>query len=278
MRKIASKEIEEKVKELCMSANYNLGEDVIKAFKKGLELEESPVGKEILKALLENAEIARTEQMPICQDTGVAMVFVDIGEDVCIEGSIDEAINAGVEAGYKDGYLRKSICDPLTRQNTETNTPASIYYNIVPGDKLKITVSPKGGGCNNMGRVTMLKPADGVEGIKDFVIKRMSESGANPCPPVIVGVGIGGSLEKVAMLATEALLRPIGSKNPEPRLAALEEELLEKINNLGMGPQGLGGRFYAMAVHIKMFPTHIASLPVGVNVCCHASRHKEITI
>lgn len=278
MRKIEAKGIAVRVKALCMNANYNLGEDVINAFRKGLELEESPVGKEILKALLENAEIARTEQMPICQDTGVAMVFVDIGEDVCIEGSLNEAINAGVEAGYRDGYLRKSICDPLTRQNTGTNTPAFIYYNLVPGDKLKITVSPKGGGSNNMGRVTMLKPADGVEGIKDFVIKRMSESGANPCPPVIVGVGIGGTLEKVGMLATESLLRPIGSKNHEPRLAALEEELLKKINNLGMGPQGLGGRYYAMAVHIKAFPTHIASLPVAVNVCCHASRHREITI
>ncbi|OGW12897.1 MAG: fumarate hydratase [Nitrospinae bacterium RIFCSPLOWO2_12_39_16] len=277
MRNIHIKEITEAVKNLCMEANYNLPEDVLQAFDRGLETEESPVGKAVLNALKKNAEIARDERIPICQDTGFSVFFVDVGQDVHIEGgSLSDAINEGVRQGYKEGYLRKSICDAFTRKNTGDNTPAVINYDIVPGDKIKIICAPKGGGSSNMSRVTMLKPADGIEGIKNYVIQRVLESGSNPCPPVVVGVGIGGTLEKAAQIATKALLRPIGSTNPDPVLKEIEEDLLKKINDLGMGPEGFGGRFYAMAVHIEKFPCHIASLPVAVNISCHASRHKEI--
>lgn len=279
MRNIHVKEITEVVKKLCMDANYNLSEDVLQAFNRGLEMEESSVGKAVLKALIKNAQIARDEMIPICQDTGFTVLFVDIGQDVHIEGgSITDAINEGVRQGYKEGYLRKSICDPFTRKNTGDNTPAVINYDIVPGDKIRIVCAPKGGGSTNMSRVTMLKPADGIEGIKNFVIQKVLESGSNPCPPVVVGIGIGGSLEKAALLATKALLRPIGTDNPDPTLKEIEDDLLKKINDLGMGPEGFGGRFYAMGVHIEKFPTHIASLPVAVNICCHASRHKEIVL
>ena len=277
MRTIGFDDIAEKVRDACMSANFELGEDVITAFRKTKETEESPVGKEILGQLIENAKIAKEEKIAICEDTGFAVCFVEIGDDVKISGGhLVDAINEGVRQGYKEGYLRKSICHPFTRKNTGDNTPAIIHLDLVPGDQLKIIVAPKGGGSENMSRVTMLKPSDGVEGIKRFVVERVRESGANPCPPLVIGVGIGGTFEMAALIAKKALLRPVGSKNPDPELAVLEDELLLEINDLGVGPQGLGGRTTALAVHVNMHPCHIASLPVAVNINCHASRHKEI--
>lgn len=279
MRTIGFAEIVKKVKDACMSANFELGEDVISAFRKAKEVEESPVGKEILEQLIENATIAREEKIAICQDTGFAVCFVEIGDEVKISGgNLIEAINEGVRQGYEEGYLRKSICHPFTRKNTGDNTPAIVHLDMVLGNQLKIVVAPKGGGSENMSRVTMLKPSDGIEGIKRFVVERVRESGANPCPPLVVGVGIGGTFEMAALIAKKALLRPVGSKNPDPELASLEEELLLEINNLGVGPQGLGGRTTALAVHVNMHPCHIASLPVAVNINCHASRHKEIVL
>ena len=277
MHVVRYRDIVEKVKDACMEANFKLAGDVRAAFKKARATEESPVGREILDQMLENAEIAEKEQLALCQDTGFAVCFVEIGDEVIVEGGhLVDAINEGVREGYREGYLRKSICHPLTRKNTGDNTPAIVHVEMVPGDSLKILVAPKGAGSENMSRVTMLKPADGVEGIKRLVVERVRESGANPCPPIVVGVGIGGTMEKAALIAKKALLRPIGSVNPDPDLAALEEELLASINDLGIGPQGLGGRTTALAVHIAVFPCHIASLPVAVNINCHASRHKEI--
>ncbi len=276
MRSVHVDDITRAVKDMVITANYELGEDVVSAFKKGLEEEVSPAGKAVFGALLENAEIARTERMPICQDTGFAVFFVELGQDVRIEGGLlKDAIDEGVRQGYEEGFLRKSICDPFTRANTKDNTPSVVLIDLVEGDKLKITAAPKGGGSENMSRLTMLAPSAGKKGIVDFVVKRCEEAGSNPCPPVIVGVGIGGSAEKCMMNAKVALLRPIGEPNPDPELAELEAEMLEKINNLGIGPQGLGGRIFAMAVHIVKHPCHIASLPLAVNLCCHASRHKE---
>ncbi len=277
MQDILFEDIVRRVADACMKANFELGEDVIKALERAKELEESPVGQEILGQLLENARIARKEKIALCQDTGFAVCFVDLGDNVrIVGGNLVEAIQEGVRQGYKDGYLRKSICHPFTRENTGDNTPAIVHVSLVPGDELKISIAPKGGGSENMSRVTMLKPSDGIEGVKKYVIARVRESGANPCPPLVVGVGIGGTFEKAALIAKQALLRPVGSKNPDPELAALETELLEKINNLGIGPQGLGGRITALAVHVEMHPCHIASLPLAVNINCHASRHKEI--
>jgi len=279
MRTINVSEIASAVKKLCIDANYYLEEDVINALKKGIEKEESPVGRAILKELLENAEIAKNEQVPMCQDTGFAVVFVDIGQEVHLEGgSISDAINEGVRQGYSEGYLRKSICDPFTRTNTKDNTPAIIHYNIVPGDKTSITIAPKGGGSENMSRVVMLKPSDGKEGIMNYVVQRCREAGGNPCPPVVVGVGIGGTFETAALLAKKALLRTLGSKNPDAELAEMEEALLKRINAIGSGPMGLGGRIYALGVHIIKHPCHIASLPLAVNINCHAHRHKSIEI
>ena len=277
MKTVEFEDIVRRVKNACMSANFELGEDVITAFRKTKETEESPVGKEILEQLLENSRIAKEEKIAICQDTGFAVFFVELGDEVKVSGgNLVEAINEGVRQGYQEGYLRKSICHPFTRKNTGDNTPAIVHLNLVAGNQLKIVIAPKGGGSENMSRVTMLKPSDGIEGIKKFVIERVRESGANPCPPLVIGVGIGGTFEKAALIAKEALLRPVGSKNPDTELSALEEELLLKINDLGIGPQGLGGRTTALAVHVKMHPCHIASLPVAVNINCHASRHKEI--
>ena len=277
MKTVEFEDIVRKVRDACMSANFELGEDIIAAFKKTGETEESPVGKEILGQLIENARIAKEEKIAICQDTGFAVFFVELGDEVKVSGgNLVEAINEGVRQGYQEGYLRKSICNPFTRKNTGDNTPAIVHLNLVAGNQLKIVIAPKGGGSENMSRVTMLKPSDGIEGIKKFVIERVRESGANPCPPLVIGVGIGGTFEKAALIAKEALLRPVGSKNPDTELSALEEELLLKINDLGIGPQGLGGRTTALAVHVKMHPCHIASLPVAVNINCHASRHKEI--
>jgi fumarate hydratase subunit alpha len=279
MREINVNLITEKVRDLCMKANTDLGDDVFQAFDRAMEKEESPLGLEILKELKENARIAREENVPICQDTGFAVVFVELGQDVhLVGGNLNEAIQEGVRQGYRDGYLRKSICHPFTRSNTGDNTPAIIHTEVVPGEKVKITVAPKGGGSENMSRVTMLTPSDGIEGIKRFVVQRVKESGSNPCPPTIVGVGIGGTLEQAALLAKKSLLRSLWSKNPDPELDKLESEILTEINHLGIGPQGLGGRTTSLAVHILTMPCHIASFPLAVNLQCHAQRHKEVVI
>jgi fumarate hydratase subunit alpha len=279
MREIDANTIIAAVKKLCMDANYYLGEDVLSALKKFEKQEESPLGKEILNQIIDNAGIAAKKQMPLCQDTGLTVIFADIGQEVHIRGDFDEAIQEGVRQGYRDGYLRKSIVvDPLNRKNTGDNTPAVISSRLVPGDKLSLTILPKGGGSENMSRIKMLKPADGVQGVKDFVVETIRIAGGNPCPPLIVGVGIGGSFDKVAQLAKHALLRTVGSKHPDVYYAALEDELLEKINDTGVGPQGLGGRTTALAVHIEVAPCHIASLPAAVNTQCHSARHKTTII
>jgi fumarate hydratase subunit alpha len=271
--------ITEKVKTLCMEANFDLGTDVLDAFKKAKTEEESPTAREILGQLEENASIARAEKVGICQDTGIAVVFVEMGQDVhLVGGDLNHAIYEGVRGGYQEGYLRKSLCHPFTRANTGDNTPAVIHVEIVPGDKVKLIVAPKGGGSENMSRVTMLTPAVGKKGIVEYVVQRVKESGGFPCPPTIVGVGIGGTFEETALLAKKALLRSIGSKNPDPELDSLEKEILDKINRLGIGPQGLGGRTTSLAVHANMMPCHIASLPLAVNIQCHAHRHKEAVI
>ncbi|MBI5893954.1 MAG: fumarate hydratase [Deltaproteobacteria bacterium] len=278
MRKISTSEITFKVKELCIRAACELGSDVAFALKEMRGKEESPLGKEILDQIIENAQIALKEDAPMCQDTGIAVFFVEVGRDAAIDGSLDDAINEGVRQGYNEGYLRKSVCHPLTRKNTSDNTPAIIHTKIVDGDKVKITIAPKGAGSENMSRLAMLKPSQGLQGIKDFVINTVKEAGGNPCPPIIVGIGIGGNFEKSAILAKETLLRNVGSANPDKDLNALEKDLLDKINNLGIGPMGFGGRTTALAVHIKTAPCHIASLPVAVNIQCHAARHKEMII
>jgi fumarate hydratase subunit alpha len=279
MREINVQLITEKVRDLCMEANTDLGKDVLQAFDRAMEKEESPLAVEILKELKENARIAKEEKVPICQDTGFAVVFIELGQEVhLVGGDLTQAVFEGVRRGYRDGYLRKSICHPFTRANTGDNTPAIIHTEIIPGDKVKITIAPKGGGSENMSRVTMLTPSDGVEGIKKFVVQRVKESGSNPCPPTIVGIGIGGTLEQAALLAKKSLLRPLGSKNPDPELGKLESEILTEINKLGIGPQGLGGRTTSLAVHILMMPCHIASFPLAVNIQCHAQRHKEVVL
>ncbi|RMG57936.1 MAG: fumarate hydratase [Deltaproteobacteria bacterium] len=281
MREINVNDLIPVVADMCIDATCNLGDDVIRAYEEAIEREESPQAKEVLKRLLENARIAKEEGMPACQDCGFAVLFVDIGQDVrFVGGDLTEALTEGVRQGYEKGYLRKSIVDkPATeRKNTGDNTPPVIHYNIVPGDKVKITFMAKGGGCENMSRVTMLTPAQGLEGIKKAVIERVRESGGNPCPPIKVGVGIGGTFEKAALLAKKALLRKIGEFNPDPEMAAVEKELLEKINNLGIGPMGFGGRITAFSVAIETHPCHIASLPLAINIDCHVSRHKEVEI
>ena len=279
MREINISHITTAIRDLCIKANTHLGEDVLEAFIKAIELEVSPTGKDILEKLLENARIAREEEIPICQDTGFAVVFVELGQEVhLVGGDLKEAINEGVRQGYQEGYLRKSICHPFTRKNTGDNTPAVIHIDIVPGERVRLIVAPKGGGSENMSRVTMLTPAVGREGVKEFVVQRVKESGANPCPPIIVGVGIGGTFETAALLAKRTLLRPLGSQNPNTELASLEAQLYEEINALGIGPQGLGGRITSLAVHVAMIESHIASLPVAVNIQCHAARHKEVEL
>ena len=279
MREIMASQITEAVKRLCIEANLYLGEDVLKAFDRGQEMEESLVGKEIFQQLKENARIAREEQVAMCQDTGLAVVFVELGQEVHVGGGdFNQAINEGVRQGYKEGYLRKSACHCFTRANTKDNTPAIIHLDLVPGDQVKITVAPKGGGSENMSTVNMLTPSDGIEGIKKRVVEWVKQAGSNPCPPVVVGVGIGGTFERAALIAKKALLRPLGEKNPDPQIAALEAELLTLVNNLGIGPQGLGGRITALAVHVNMIPCHIASFPLAVNINCHAHRHKEAVL
>ena len=280
IRKIESKEITNLVEKLAIEANYVLTDDIRKGITDGISTEKSPLGRDILNTLIENADIAKNEQCPMCQDTGLTIVFVEIGQEVqIVGGSMEEAINEGVRRGYEKGYLRKSVVnDPIRRENTGDNTPAIIYYDIVPGNTFKLTVAPKGFGSENMSQLRMLKPSEGVEGIKEFVIKTVSDAGSNPCPPIIVGVGIGGSMDKSALLSKQALLIPLDKVNSDPLLAKLEEELLEAINNLGIGPAGFGGTTTALAVKIKSYATHIAGLPVAVNIGCHATRHAEGTL
>ncbi len=279
MREIHVEDIRDHVAQICIDAAYNLSDDVLTAFDRAIETETAAGAREIIELLKENARIAREDHIPICQDTGVAIFFVEIGQDLRIKnGFIVDAINEGVRKGYKEGSLRKSVVDPLTRRNTGDNTPAIIYTELVPGDKLKISFMPKGAGSENMSVIRMLRPTEGVEGIKNFVLECVQKAGANPCPPVVIGVGIGGDFEKAALISKKALLRPIGNPNPKLELASLEETLLKAVNKTGIGPEGLGGKVTAMAVHVESFPCHIASLPVAVNINCHAARHKTIIL
>ena len=274
MRNIDAVQITEAVRHMCIQANCHLPEDVRARITQCRACETFPIAQTILDQIIENFDIADRNEVPICQDTGMACVFVEIGQDVHVVGDLSEAIHEGVRQGYEQGYLRKSVVrDPLDRVNTKDNTPALIYYDIVPGEQIKITVAPKGFGSENMSQIKMLKPSDGLEGVKAFVLKAVEEAGPNPCPPIVVGVGIGGSLDKVALMAKRALIRDLDSHNPDPFYAALEDELLEKINALGIGPQGFGGRTTALKVNIEKGPTHIAGLPVAVNINCHVTRH-----
>lgn len=277
MREVSTDEITKNIKEMCIEANYILSDDVKNKIINSAAVENSEIGKKILSQLEENMEIAEREQIPICQDTGMAVVFIKIGQEVHITGgSLEDAINHGVREGYTEGYLRKSVVkDPLIRENTKDNTPAIIHYEIIPGDKVEITVAPKGFGSENMSRVCMLKPADGIEGVKNAVIETVKLAGPNACPPVVVGVGIGGTFEKCAMLAKKALTRDINSESSIEYVAELEKELLDEINNLNIGPGGLGGKITALGVNIETYPTHIAGLPVAINMCCHVNRHKK---
>lgn len=279
MRTVSVDKITAAVTRLCIDACTRLGDDVVAALQQALLNEASPVGREIIERILENSRIAAEEGIPLCQDTGMAVVFLEIGQDVhFIGGSLESSIHEGVRRGYAEGFLRKSVLDPITRVNTGDNTPAVIHTEIVPGDKVRITVAPKGFGSENMSRVMMFPPSAGLEGVKDFIVQRVKESGGNPCPPIILGVGIGGTFEKAALLAKKALLRPLGTKNPDPFLNDFENQLLETINNLGIGPMGLGGNTTALAVHVNTYPTHIASLPCAVNIQCHSCRHKEVEL
>lgn len=280
MRTISTDEIIKNIKEMCIEANYYLSEDMKDKIDHACRVEESPLGRQILSQLEENMQIAENSQIPICQDTGMAVVFLKIGQDVHIEGmNLEDAVNEGIRQGYVEGYLRKSVVgDPLIRENTKDNTPGIIHYEIVPGENIDITVAPKGFGSENMSRVYMLKPADGIEGVKDAVLDAVKLAGPNACPPVVVGVGVGGTFEKCALLAKKALTRDVNVHNSIPYVKEMEEDLLEKINNLGIGPAGLGGRITALAVNIETYPTHIAGLPVAVNMCCHVNRHKHRVI
>mgnify|MGYP002771119501 CR=1 FL=1 len=275
MRIIASDEITKNIKEMCIEANHFLTEDMRAALDRAVSAEQSDTGKKILKQLQDNLNIAGEDMIPICQDTGMAVVFLEIGQDVHVEGAlIEDAVNEGVRQGYQEGYLRKSVVgDPILRENTKDNTPAIIHYSIVPGDEIRITVAPKGFGSENMSRVFMLKPADGIEGVKNAILTAVKDAGPNACPPMVVGVGIGGTFEKCAILAKKALTREVGTHSDIPYVKELEEEMLEKINCLGIGPGGLGGSTTALAININTYPTHIAGLPVAINICCHVNRH-----
>lgn len=277
MRIISVQEISRHIKEMCIEANYELSDDVKNAIYRNEETESNQLGKQILSQLKENMDIAENENIPICQDTGMAVVFMKIGQDVHFEGgNVEDAINEGIRQGYMEGYLRKSVVkDPIERVNTKDNTPGVIHYELVSGDKVEITVAPKGFGSENMSRVCMLKPADGIEGIKEAILETIKLAGPNACPPVVVGVGIGGTFEKCALLAKKALTREIGSHNPIPYVKELEKEMLEEINKIGIGPGGLGGDTTALGINIETYPTHIAGLPVAINMCCHVNRHKS---
>ena len=280
MREVSTEEITKNIKEMCIEANYTLSDDVKNKIINSAAVEESEIGKKILNQLEENMNIADSDNIPICQDTGMAVIFIKIGQDVHITGgNLEDAINQGVREGYIEGYLRKSVVkDPIIRKNTKVNTPAVIHYEIIPGDKIEITVAPKGFGSENMSRVCMLKPADGIEGVKNAVIETVKLAGPNACPPVVVGVGVGGTFEKCALLAKKALTRDIDSENSIEYVAELEKELLNEINKLNIGPGGLGGNVTALGVNIETYPTHIAGLPVAVNMCCHVNRHKKRVI
>lgn len=275
MREVNVDKVTENIKEMCIEANHFLTDDMKKVFKNAVVSEESPLGKQVLNQLNENLDIAANDMIPICQDTGMAVVFINVGQDVHFtNGNITDAINEGVRQGYVDGYLRKSVVnDPIIRENTKDNTPAVIHYNIVPGDKVDITVAPKGFGSENMSRIFMLKPADGIEGVKNAILTAVKDAGPNACPPMVVGVGIGGTFEKCALLAKKALTRNVEEESPVEYVRELEREMLDKINRLGIGPGGLGGTQTALAINIETYPTHIAGLPVAVNICCHVNRH-----
>ncbi len=279
MRDIQVSAVSDAVRELCINANHRLSPDMEGRLRRAAEEETSPLGADILSKLVTNLEIAGSEMIPICQDTGMAVVFLEIGQEVHFTGgSLEDAVNDGVRRGYLDGFLRKSVADPLNRVNTGDNTPAIIHYSIVPGDSLLITVAPKGFGSENMSRVFMLKPADGEEGIKDAVVRAVVDAGPNACPPMVIGVGIGGTFEKCAILAKKALLKPVDEFSQDPHIREMEQELLERINNTDIGPAGLGGRTTALALHILTYPTHIAGLPVAVNICCHVNRHASVML
>ena len=280
MRTLNVEEISKNIKEMCIEANHFLSKDMDIAMKNAVSTEKSPLGKKILSQLQDNLKIAGKDMIPICQDTGMAVVFLEIGLDVHFEGgNLEDAVNEGIRRGYVDGYLRKSVVkDPILRENTKDNTPGIIHYKIVPGDQVKIKVAPKGFGSENMSRVFMLKPADGIEGVKEAVLTAVKDAGPNACPPMVVGVGIGGTFEKCALMAKEALTREVGSHSDIPYVKELEEELLERINKIGIGPGGLGGSTTALAVNVNTYPTHIAGLPVAVNICCHVNRHVIRTI
>lgn len=280
IRTISSEEITRNIKEMCIEANHSLTEDMKNALKNAVTTEKSEVGKKILNQLQDNLKIAKEDMIPICQDTGMAVIFLEIGQDVHIEGaSIEDAVNEGVRQGYQEGYLRKSVVsDPILRENTKDNTPAIIHYAMVPGEEIKITVAPKGFGSENMSRIFMLKPADGIEGVKNAILTAVKDAGPNACPPMVVGVGIGGTFEKSAILAKKALTREVGVPSDIPYVRELEAEMLAKINGLGIGPGGLGGTTTALAVNINTYPTHIAGLPVAINICCHVNRHAVRTI
>jgi len=280
MREVNVDKVTENIKEMCIEANHFLTDDMKKVFKNAVVSEESPLGKQVLNQLNENLDIAANDMIPICQDTGMAVVFINVGQDVHFtNGNITDAINEGVRQGYVDGYLRKSVVnDPIIRENTKDNTPAVIHYNIVPGDKIDITVAPKGFGSENMSRIFMLKPADGIEGVKNAILTAVKDAGPNACPPMVVGVGIGGTFEKCALLAKKALTRNVEEESPVKYVRELEREMLDKINRLGIGPGGLGGTQTALAINIETYPTHIAGLPVAVNICCHVNRHAHRVI
>ena len=280
MREINVAEITENIKEMCIEVNHFLSQDMDAAMKNAVDKEKSPLGKQILGQLQDNLKIAGEDMIPICQDTGMAVIFIEIGQDVhFIGGALEDAINEGVRRGYTEGYLRKSVVrDPILRENTKDNTPAIIHYEIVAGDRVKITLAPKGFGSENMSRVFMLKPADGIEGVKEAILTAVRDAGPNACPPMIVGVGIGGTFEKCAIMAKKALTRPVNERSAIPYVKELEEEMLEKINKTGIGPGGLGGTTTALAVNINTYPTHIAGLPVGINICCHVNRHLQRVI
>ena len=275
MRNVHVSEITRNIKEMCIEANHFLSEDMSAAMKNAVQTEESPLGKQILNQLQENLQIAGEDMIPICQDTGMAVVFLEIGQDVHLEGGlVEDAVNEGVRQGYVEGYLRKSVVkDPIIRENAKDNTPAVIHYSIAPGEKVRIKVAPKGFGSENMSRVFMLKPADGIEGVKNAVLTAVKDAGPNACPPLVVGVGVGGTFEKCALMAKEALTREVGTHSEIEWVKDLEEEILQKINNLGIGPGGLGGTTTALAVNVNTYPTHIAGLPVAINICCHVNRH-----
>ena len=275
MRELEVRAVTENIKEMCIEANHVLSYDMKKALRDAADAEDAPLGKQVLKQLLDNMEIAQKDMIPICQDTGMTVIFLEIGQNVHFAGGdLSEAVQEGVRQGYEEGFLRKSVVkDPIFRDNTKDNTPAVIHYEIVPGDKVRITVAPKGFGSENMSRVFMLKPADGIEGVKNVVLTAVKDAGPNACPPMVVGVGVGGTFEKCALMAKKALLRPMDQRSEIPYISELENELLDKMNASGIGPGGLGGRITALAVNIETYPTHIAGLPVAVNICCHVNRH-----